>query len=79
MATIKMILVLFGGPIFLISIGGYIYVKIAMRKLYDDDLDDYYYELEDSHPGLKRYEQYSRTFFVSAVIGAVMLFAGVAI
>ncbi|HRT51161.1 MAG TPA: hypothetical protein P5279_11745 [Anaerohalosphaeraceae bacterium] len=63
-----------GGLLFFVAMGAHIWVKLRMRP--DSDLDDYYFELEDRHPGYVRYEKWSRITFAGAVVGALMLFLG---
>ncbi len=60
--------------LFLISIIGYIFVRIRLRPRDDSDLDDYYHEFEEEHPGYARYLRWSRITFTGAVIAALMLF-----
>jgi hypothetical protein len=71
------ILMLIAGPMFLLSLGGHIYVKLKMRP--KDDIDEYYYEFEDQHPDLARYEKWSRITFAGAVIAALLLFVSISI
>ena len=61
-------------PLFLVSIGGYIYVKLRLRKDADTDLDEYYHEFEDLHPGLARYAKWSQITFSAAVIAVLLIF-----
>jgi hypothetical protein len=68
------ILYIIAGPLFLISLGGYIYVKVCLKPKEDSDLDDYYYEFEDQHPALARYTKWSRITFTTAVIATLLLF-----
>ena len=69
-------IVLFAAPVFLVSVLGHIFVKIRMRPGEDSDLDDYYHEFEDQHPGLAKYDKWSRITLTGAVIGALGLFLG---
>lgn len=71
------VIYLIAGPLFLISVVGHIYVKIYFRPKYDSDLDDYYYELEDQHPELARYNKWSRITFTGTAIGVLLLFLAV--
>jgi len=59
--------------LFLISIIGYIFVQIRLRPRDDSDLDDYYHEFEEEHPGYARYLRWSRITFTGAVIAAMLL------
>ena len=66
------ILYIIAGPLFLISIAAHFYVRLKLRPK-DSELDDYYYEFEDQHPGLARYEKWSRITFAAAAIAALLL------
>ena len=73
------ILYIIAGPSFLISVAAHIYVKVKLRPKEDSDLDDYYYEFEDQHPGLARYTKWSKITFTAAIISALLLFIAAAI
>ena len=68
------ILYIIAGPLFVISITGYIIVKLRLRPKDDSDLDDYYYEFEDEHPAYARYTKWSRITFTAACLAALLLF-----
>jgi len=68
------ILYIIAGPLFLISIAGYFFVRFRLRPKEDSDLDDYYWEFEDQHPGLVKYTKWSKITFAAAVIAALLLF-----
>jgi len=70
----RRILYLIGGPLFLISIVAHLYVKLRLRNQYNSDLDDYYYEFEDKHPGLAKYTKWSQITFILVAIAALLLF-----
>ena len=70
----KAILYIIAGPVFLFSLAAHIYVKMRLRKGYDADLDDYYYEFEDQHPGLAKYDKWSKITFAAIVISVLLLF-----
>jgi len=61
-------------PLFLVSIAGYIGVKLRLRPGDDSDLDDYYHEFEEQHPGYARYLKWSRITFTGVVIAMLLLF-----
>ncbi|MCP4262349.1 MAG: hypothetical protein GY774_33340 [Planctomycetes bacterium] len=67
-------LYIIAGPLFLISIAAYFYVKIRLRPKENSDLDDYYYEFEDQHPDYANYLKWSKITFIAAVVGALLLF-----
>ena len=59
--------------LFLISIIGYVAVQVRLRPKEDSDLDDYYHEFEEQHPGYARYLKWSRIMLTGAIIAAMML------
>lgn len=67
------------GPMFLVSIAGYIYVRVKLSPKEDSGLDDYYHEFEDQHPGLARYTKWSNITLTAAIISALLLFVATAI
>ncbi len=67
------ILYIIGGPLFLISITGYIFVKLRLKPE-DSELDEYYYEFEDQHPAVARYNKWTRITFTATVISTLLLF-----
>jgi hypothetical protein len=71
---LKIVIILISGPMFLISFLGYLYITFKLRSLYDDDLDDYYYELEDKHPGLAKFNKWSKISLTIAIVSALMFF-----
>lgn len=73
--NIRILLILISGPLFLISIAAYIYVQLRYKPEYDADLDDIYWEFEDQHPALARYNKWSKITFAAAIIAALILFA----
>ena len=68
------ILYIISGPLFLISLAAHLYVKLRLRPKDDSDLDDYYHEFEDRHPGYARYTKWSKITFSAAVIAVLLLF-----
>lgn len=60
--------------LFLVSISGYIIVRLRLRPKDDPELENYYYEFEEQHPGYARYLKWSRITFTGAVIGTLLLF-----
>ena len=67
------ILYIIAGPLFVISLAAHIYVKLRLRPKEDSDLDDYYYEFEDQHPGYARYTKWSKITFTAVVISMLLL------
>ncbi|MHC4131432.1 MAG: hypothetical protein ACYSSP_03215 [Planctomycetota bacterium] len=70
----KTVIILISGPSFLISFLGYLYITFKLRSLYDDDLDNYYYELEDKHPGLAKFNKWSKISLTTAIVSALLFF-----
>jgi len=70
----KAILYIIAGPMFIVSFGSYLYLSRKLKKQYDPDLDDYYYEVEDRHPGLIKYNKWSKITFAVAAFSALLLF-----
>ncbi|MBN2272284.1 MAG: hypothetical protein JXN61_16860 [Sedimentisphaerales bacterium] len=68
------VLYIVGSVLFLTCITGYIIVQIKLRPRDDSDLDDYYHEFEEQHPGYARYLRWSRITFTAAIIAALILF-----
>ncbi len=67
------ILYIIAGPLFLMALAAHIYIKLRLRPK-DSDLDEYYYEFEESHPLYARYLRLSSITFLIAVIAALLLF-----
>jgi len=68
------ILFIIAGPLFLISLSASIIVRIRLRPKDDSDLDEYYYELEETHPDYANYLKWSRITFTALVISILLLF-----
>ncbi|MCJ7779073.1 MAG: hypothetical protein MUP16_12265 [Sedimentisphaerales bacterium] len=62
------------GPLFLISLAAYIYVRIRLHPKQNSDLDDYYFELEDQHPAYAKYLKWSRITLTATAISVLLLF-----
>ena len=67
------ILYIIAGPLFVISLAAHIYVKLRLHPKEDSDLDDYYYEFEDQHPGYARYTKWSKITFAAAAVAALLI------
>jgi len=68
------VLYIMGCPLFLLSVGGYIFVKLRLRPGDDCDIDDYYYEFEEHHSAYARYLKWSKITFSGAIIATLLLF-----
>jgi hypothetical protein len=65
-----------GGLLFLLSLVGQLYVRVSLRPRDDSDVDDYYYEFEDQHPGYARYTTWLQITSGGAALGVLLLFLG---
>jgi hypothetical protein len=65
-----------GGFLFLGSVILYIYTRVRLYPRNDPDLENCYYEFEESHPAYARYLKWSRISMVGATMGALLLFLG---
>ncbi len=72
---LNVLMILVAGPLFFISMAGYIYVRLRLKPKYDEELDDYYYEFEEQCQPLAQYNKWSRITLTGAAIGALLLFA----
>ncbi|MHC4758142.1 MAG: hypothetical protein ACYTE8_05770 [Planctomycetota bacterium] len=61
----------------MVSFFGYLYITYKLRNLYDQDLDDYYYELEDQHPGLAKFNKWSNITLTVAIICVLLFFIAI--
>ncbi len=77
--TIVRLLYIAGGFVFLASVAAHLYVRARLRPRSDSDLNDYYYEFEDEHPGYARYTRWLRFTLGGAALGVLLLFLGVAL
>ncbi|NLK42058.1 MAG: hypothetical protein GX298_08410 [Planctomycetes bacterium] len=71
---LKVIMILVGGVLFLVSTAGYIYAKLRLRPDKRSDLDAYYYEFEDQHPDLARYNRWCRITWGGIIAAMLLLF-----
>lgn len=67
-------LYIIAGPLLLLSVAANVYVRIRLRPGPDSDLDDYYYEFEDTHPDYAKYTKWSKITFSAIVIAVLLLF-----
>ncbi len=68
------VLYIAGGLLFLLSVAAHVYVRARLRPQDDSELDDYYYESEDQHPGYARYTRWLRITLSGAALGILLLF-----
>jgi len=71
------LLYLAGGFLFLVSALAHIYVRVRLNPKRDPDLDDYYHEFEDQHPGYARYTRWLQITLSGVVLGILLLFLGI--
>jgi len=71
---IRALMLLLAGPLFLMSIGAYVYVQLRLKPD-NNELEDYFWEVEDKHPGLARYNRWSRITLAATAVSALLLFA----
>ena len=75
--NIVTVIYLIACPMFFISFVGHLFVKMKLRPGKGSELDDYYYEFEDQHPDMIRYEKWSKITLVSTTIFVLMIFIAV--
>lgn len=74
-----MLMYILGGFLFLASVAAHLFVRIRLRPGDDSDIDDYYHEFEDQHPGYARYTRWLQITLGGAALGLLLLFLGVVI
>lgn len=62
--------------LFLISAAGFVFMKLRLKPN-DSDIDDYYWEFEETDPEYARYTKWSKSLYTIAVIAAFLLFLAV--
>jgi hypothetical protein len=70
----KGILFIIGGLLLVISVISYFAVRIYLKPDFDEELDDYYFELEEQHPGYAAYLKWSRTAFGGITVAVLLIF-----
>ncbi len=70
---IRDVIIIISGLLFVVSLVAYIIIRATMKPRVED-LDDYYYEFEDQHPKVVRYESYKRVVITLAAIATLLLF-----
>ena len=61
----------------MLSTAGHIYAKVRLRPRQDGDLEDYYHEFEDQHPGLARYHAWCRYTLTGVIVAMLLMFLAV--
>ena len=67
-----------GGFLFLGSVIAHIYVRLRLRPGPDSDVEDYYHEFEEQHPGYAKYCKWLHITLGAAALGVLLLFLGLA-
>jgi hypothetical protein len=75
--NIVTVIYLIACPMFFISLVCHLFVKMKLRPGKDSGLDNYYYEFENQHPDMIRYEKWSKITSVSTTIFVLMIFIAV--
>ncbi len=65
-------MILLGGLLVVLGVIGNLYVRVRMKP--PADLDDYYHEFEDQHPGYQRYTRWLQWTLGAASLGVLLLF-----
>lgn len=73
----KLIILFAGSLVFVVSAAAYILVKIKLKPKQSREIEDVYWEFEESNPELARYNKWSRITFTGVVVGMIMLFAAI--
>ena len=76
--NIKLLMVLIGVPLFVISAAGYIFVKLKLKPD-DREVDDYNWEVEERQPGYTMYNKLSQLTFGGVIISMLLLFLALAL
>lgn len=74
---INVLMMLLGGSLFIISTAAHIYAKVRLRPHDDSDLDDYYHEFEERHPGLARYNAWCRVTLTGVILSMLLIFLAI--
>lgn len=74
MATVIVMMYVTGGFLFLGSVGTHVYARVRLRPRDGSDLDDYYHEFEDQHPGYARYTRWLRLSMAGEAAGVLLMF-----
>ena len=70
----KLMLLFAGSLLFITSACAYIFVKLKLKPKQDSEIDEIYWEFEESNPQLARYQKRSKITFGGVVMGMILLF-----
>jgi hypothetical protein len=73
------ILCLIAGPLLLVSVAAHVYVRVRLKPRDNSDLDECYYEFEESHPAYARYLFWSRITFAVIATSVLLFFIAIAV
>ncbi len=71
-AGLKLLLVFVGGVLFVFGLSGYLYVRWKLKPRWEE-IEEIYYEFEESHPALRRYHQGLQITMSILVLSMVLL------
>ena len=74
----KLICLMIGAPLFLLAVIAHVLVRVKMKPQ-SDDLDEMYYEFEESDPAYARYQAWYKWTLWLASASILLLFLGVAL
>ena len=77
LAPMKFYLGVLGLLLFVAGSAAGLFVRLRLKPP-AEELDDYYWEVEDRHPGYARYQKWSRITFAAAAAGLLLLFIAAA-
>lgn len=64
-----------GGILFLASMAAYVWAWLRLRPRHDREMEEMYWEFEDQHPALARYDKWRQITLAGAILGALLLVA----
>ena len=75
----KLALILVAGTCFCISSAAYLFVKIVLRPKQDGDWEECYWEFEEQHRPLAKYNLWCKITFTAVIISMLLLFISISI
>ncbi len=71
---IQGLMIIMAGVLFVASAAAFMYAKLRLRPGQGSDLDEYYYEFEDHHPDLARYNAWCRAAWTGIITAMLLMF-----
>lgn len=71
--AVKILLTSAGGLLFAAGLAGYLYVRLTLKPRWQE-IEETYYEMEDAHPAMKRYQRALRITMGILAGGMLLLF-----